>query len=115
MSNDFKITRRQLLSSVPLAVAATPLARSAAPQRQRMRSLEGTGRVWDIWRTPNRFTKNPDIVRFPSGRMMLVFCDDDQHWAQAITRITTLESTDDGKTWGKPKVIAEHDVRKGEE
>jgi hypothetical protein len=47
--------------------------------------------------------------------MMLVFCDDDQHWAQAVTRITTLESTNDGKTWGNPKVIAEHDVRKGEE
>ena len=97
--DEMRITRRQLLCAAPLAAAFSPLARSAATPRQRMRSPEGTGRVWDIWRTPGRFTKNPDIVRFPSGRMMLVFCDDDQHWAEESSKITTLESTDGGKTW----------------
>ncbi len=80
-----------------------------------MRSLEGTGRVWDIWRIPGRFTKNPDIVRFPSGRMMLVFCDDDQHWAEESSKITTLESNDGGKTWGNPRVIADANIQKGDE
>ncbi len=47
--------------------------------------------------------------------MVLVFSDADRHWAQGITRITTLETTDGGKTWGNPRVIAEADVSKGEE
>ena len=80
-----------------------------------MRSLDGSAHVWDIWRKPGRFTKNPDIIRFPSGRMMLVFCDDDQHWAEESSKITTLESTDGGKSWGSPKIIADADIQKGQE
>ena len=92
-----------------------PALAAPTPQRSRMHTLEGTGRVWDIWRIPGRFTKNPDIIRFPSGRMMLVFCDDDQHWAEDSSRITTLESSDGGKTWGNPKVIADANIRGGDE
>jgi BNR repeat-like domain len=81
-----------------------------------MRSLDNVpGRVKDIWRIPGRFTKNPDLIRFPDGRMMLVFCDDDQHWSEEISRITTLESTNNGATWGNPRLIAEADRRKGQE
>src|SRR5882762_8751666 len=111
------ITRRQLLGSTSLiaAAASAPLARAASTPRQRMRTLDGSGRVWDIWRKPGRFTKNPDIVRFPSGRMMLVFCDDDQHWAEESSKITTLESTDGGKSWGNLKIIADADIQKGQE
>src|SRR6266567_4692505 len=107
------ITRRQLLGSASLAAAAA----DAAPpsRRQKMRTLDGSGRVWDIWRKPGRFTKNPDIVRFPSGRMMLVFCDDDQHWAESSSVITTLESMDGGKTWGGPKIVASANIAAGEE
>ena len=72
-------------------------------------------RVFDIWRIPGRFTKNPDIVRFPSGKMMLVFCDVEGHWTEEISRITLLESNDNGETWGNPHVIAEADRRKSEE
>ena len=104
------LSRRTLLKSG----FALP-AFAAAPARGRMRTLEGTGRVWDIWRIPGRFTKNPDIIRFPNGRMMLVFCETDQHWALKFSRITTLESTDGGKTWGVSRVIAEADIQKGEE
>src|SRR4051794_7611623 len=107
------MTRRDLIkaAAVSLYVPQAP----AAP-RDRMRSLEDKpGAVADVWRIPGRFTKNPDIIRFPSGRMMLVFGDDDSHWAQEITRITSLESTDGGKTWGNPRVIAHTDRRKGEE
>lgn len=80
-----------------------------------MRTLDGTGKVWNIWNPPGRFTKNPDMVRFPNGRLMLVFCETDQHWALKFSRITTLESSDNGKTWGNPRVIAEADISKGEE
>ena len=72
-------------------------------------------RTFDIWRPPGRFTKNPDMVRLPSGRMLLVFCDVEKHWTEEVSRITLLESSDDGKTWGNPQVIAEADRRKGEE
>ncbi len=107
-------SRRDLFKAIPLGAAAMAAAQNAQP-RSTMRSLDGTGQVWDIWRSPGRFTKNPDIVRFPSGRMMLVFCDDDQHWAEESSIITTIESTDDGKTWGNPKVIAAANISKGDE
>ena len=81
-----------------------------------MRSLDQQpGRYHKIWSKAGRFTKNPDIVRFPDGRLMLVFCDTDRHWSEEISRITTLESRDDGRTWGNPRVIAEADRRKGQE
>lgn len=105
-----KLARRSFLGACALAPAW-----SAPAPRARMRTLDGTGKVWDIWRIPGRFTKNPDIIRFPSGRMMLVFCETDQHWALKFSRITTLESTDGGKTWGNPRVVAEADIQKGEE
>lgn len=109
------MTRRDLLLSAAAASTLSAATR-AETERSRMRSLEDKpGAIADIWRIPGRFTKNPDIIRFPSGKMMLVFCDDDSHWAQEITRITTLESTDQGATWGNPKVIAETDRRKGQE
>lgn len=112
-----KLNRREFLGTTALAASASAALGAApgVPQPSAMATLEGTGQVWPIWRNPGRFTKNPDIVRFPSGKMMLVFSDSDQHWAQGITRITTLHTTDEGKTWGNPKVIAEADVRKGEE
>src|SRR4051794_19484250 len=96
-----QITRRAALG----ALAAAPFVRG--DMRHRMRTLDGTGKVWDIWKAPGHFTKNPDIIRFPSGRMMLVFCETDQHWALKFSRITTLETTDNGKTWSNPKVIAD--------
>jgi len=110
------LNRRQFLGTTALAASgpAVLIGQTGAPQNCAMQVLDAP-RVWPIWRIPGRFTKNPDLVRFPSGKMMLVFSDADQHWAQGITRITTLETTDEGKTWGNPRVIAEADVRKGEE
>jgi len=46
---------------------------------------------------------------------MLVFCDVEKHWTEEVSRVTLIESLDDGKTWGNPRVIAEADRRKGEE
>jgi len=61
------MTRRDLLRVLP-AAGLTPPALASTKLRSRMRTLEGSGRVWDIWRIPNRFTKNPDVIRFPDGR-----------------------------------------------
>lgn len=97
------------------ALTAAPLFAAGETPRRRMRTLDGTGKVWDIWNPAGRFTKNPDIIRFPDGRMMLVYCETDQHWALEFSIITTLESTDSGKSWGNPRVIARADIAKGEE
>lgn len=104
-------------ASLPLGLAQVQTApRKTSALAHRMRSLEDLpDRHFEVWRIPGRFTKNPDLIRFPSGRMMLVFADVEKHWTEEISRITTLESTDDGKTWGNPRVVAEADVRKGEE
>ena len=32
-------------------------------------------KVFDIWRSPGRFTKNPDIVETPSGAFLLIYSD----------------------------------------
>ena len=89
---------------------------ASGPRRRRMRSLDALPeRQVVVWRPEGRFTKNPDLIRFPSGKMMLVYNDCDAHWPQETTRITTLESLDGGKTWGNPRVVSEADKRKGQE
>lgn len=108
--------RRNFLAGIAGAAVLHPRLTAAASRRTTMRSLdEIPGRYADIWRIPGRFTKNPDIIRFPSGKLLLVFCDVDGHWAEEVSRITTLESTDGGWTWSNRRVIAEADRRKGEE
>ena len=104
-------------ATLPLTdLHAQPRGIRPARSRSRMRSLEGVpDRHLDVWRIPGRFTKNPDIVRFPAGKMMLGFCDVEQHWTEGISRITTLESLDGGKKWGNPRVVDQADTSKGEE
>ena len=68
-----------------------------------------------VWKPEDRFTKNPDLIRFPNGKMMLVFNDCDRHWPEETTRITTLESLGGGRTWGNPRLVSEADKRKGQE
>lgn len=97
------------------ALAAAPAFATPASARVRMRSLDAMGKVWTIWSPAGRFTKNPDMVRFPDGRLLLVFCETDQHWALEFSKITTLESRDNGKTWGNPRIIAEANIAGGEE
>jgi|APSaa5957512622_1039677.scaffolds.fasta_scaffold22252_2 hypothetical protein len=62
-------------------------------------------RIFTAWRSPNRFTKNPDIIKLPSGRLLLVYSDTDGHWAQQSEVITLLKSDDDGRTWVKYREI----------
>ncbi|MEC8893668.1 MAG: sialidase family protein [Candidatus Poribacteria bacterium] len=72
-------------------------------------------KVFEIWRSPERFTKNPDIIKLPSGRLMLIYCDTDSHWSQENQILMLLASDDAGNTWFKHREIAQHDIRKGDE
>ena len=62
-------------------------------------------KVYDAWRSPDRFTKNPDIVQLSSGRLLLVYSDNDQHWSQVNQVLTVLASDDLGRTWSHHAVV----------
>ena len=72
-------------------------------------------RVFEIWRSPDRFTKNPDVVKLVSGRLLLVYSDTDSHWSQEDQTLVILASDNDGETWFKFSEVLSHDLRKGEE
>lgn len=72
-------------------------------------------RVFDVWRNPGRFTKNPDIIELPTGRLMLVYSDTEKHFSIEDQHLIILVSDDQGKTWRKHAVVDSHDIRKGEE
>jgi hypothetical protein len=89
------------MSSKPLAAPATP------------KSLHA--RSYVAWKSPGRFTKNPDLVRMPSGRLLFIYSDNDQHWSQETQILTIVASDDDGKTWFKLSEVARADLTKGDE
>lgn len=72
-------------------------------------------KVFDIWRSPGRFTKNPDMVVLPSGRYMLIYSDVDAHWSLKNQILTLLASDDEGKTWFKHREVDAADLTKGDE
>jgi hypothetical protein len=72
-------------------------------------------RTTDIYRSPDRFTKNPDLIRLDSGRLMLVYSDTDSHWSQVNQILTTVVSDDDGLTWSKHREVATADLTSGDE
>ena len=69
--------------------------------------------TFDVWRSPGRFTKNPDLVRLPSGRLLLVYADTDRHWASDYVILTLLGSDDGGRTWSKQAEVARADLQAG--
>jgi hypothetical protein len=79
------------------------------------RSLDTPERQAIIWQPAGEFTKNPDMIRFPDGRLMLVFNACDAHWPMNYSRITLLESLDNGRTWGNPRVVHEAVPARGDE
>ena len=68
-----------------------------------------------VWRDDQHFTKNPDMVCLPSGKLLCVFNLTNSHWPHDYARITVIESEDGGRTWGNPQVIDESFPVKGEE
>ena len=72
-------------------------------------------RIFEVWRSPGRFTKNPDIIQLKSGRILLVYNDSDSHGQQGYLVITLLASDDLGKTWFKFREIATADRERGDE
>ena len=72
-------------------------------------------KVFEIWRSPGRFTKNPDLVVLPSGRYMLIYSDVDAHWSLKNQVLTLLASDDQGRTWFKHREVDRADLTQGEE
>lgn len=72
-------------------------------------------KVFEIWRSPDRFTKNPDIVALPSGRYLLIYSDVDAHWSLKDQVLTLLASDDQGATWHKHREIDRADLAAGDE
>lgn len=70
---------------------------------------------YDIWRSPDRFTKNPDIAETKEGRLLLVYSDNDQHWSQRNQIITILASDDGGISWRKLSEVDNADLTQGDE
>jgi hypothetical protein len=98
------------LFATALVGAAKPLEDYVQPAPHSVRD-----RVFDVWRNAGRFTKNPDIIELPSGRLMLVYSDTEQHLSREDQYLVLLTSADQGKTWRKQGVVDSHDMRKGEE
>ena len=44
---------------------------------------------------PKWFTKNPDMIRLPSNRLLLIYSDTDAHWS-LVNQIMMLLASDDG-------------------
>ena len=72
-------------------------------------------KVFEVWRSPDRFTKNPDVIRLRSGRLLLVYSDTDSHWSHVSQVITILASDDDGSTWTKLSEVHTAKIDQGEE
>lgn len=72
-------------------------------------------KVFDIWRSPGRFTKNPDIVSLPTGRYILIYSDVDAHWSMKDQVLILLASDDQGATWNKHCEIDRADLTAGDE
>ena len=78
-------------------------------------SLDRGERQVTIYRDDRCFTKNPDIVLLPSGKLLCVFNETDYHWPTEFSRITVIESGDYGATWGNPRIVDQAYRRRGEE
>ena len=72
-------------------------------------------KVFVIWRSPGRFTKNPDVERLPTGRLLLIYSDNDAHWSLEEQILTLLASDDNGASWHKLAEVDRADVRLGDE
>lgn len=83
--------------------------------RSDVRSLDVPERHWSVWQEAGVFTKNPDLVLFPSGKLLCVFNATDFHWPTEFARITVSESQNRGRTWGRPRVVDEALPGRGEE
>ncbi|MCP4755399.1 MAG: exo-alpha-sialidase, partial [Proteobacteria bacterium] len=53
--------------------------------------------------------------RLNSGRLVLVYSDNDQHWSMEDQIITLLASDDEGKSWFKLTEVDKADLRNGDE
>ena len=86
-----------------------------APPRLSALSLDRSERQVTVYRDDRYFTKNPDVVLLPGGKLLCVFNETDYHWPREFSRITLLESRDYGATWGNPRIVDQAYRSRGEE
>ncbi len=98
------------IALAPFASAADPAPRAPSDYIQ-LSPRTVDSRVFDVWRNPGRFTKNPDIIDLPSGRLLLVYADDDRHWSQEAQDLTILASDDQGRTWTRHGIVRTRTIR----
>ncbi len=72
-------------------------------------------KVFEVWRSPGNFTKNPDVVQLKTGRLLLIYSDCDQHWSQVRQILTILASDDLGRTWFKLSEVHTAHIASGDE
>ncbi len=102
-------------SAVILAGVSSPEQKDANAYRDVFRHTRSIqDRVFEVWRSPGRFTKNPDIVAL-SRRLLLVYADTDRHLSQENQVLTLLASDDQGRSWFRFREVARHAFNKGEE
>lgn len=70
-----------------------------------VRSINLPDRQLDMWQDDTVFTKNPDLIELPSGKILCVFNGCDYHWPTEFSKITLIESDDGGKTWGNTRIV----------
>ena len=80
-----------------------------------VRSINLPERQLDMWQDDTVFTKNPDLVVLPSGKLLCVFNGCDYHWPTEFSKITLIESNDRGRTWGNTRIIAASYPSQGDE
>lgn len=86
-----------------------PQARHETPYRPMRTLASAPERLWEVWRTPGRFTKNPDVVMLPNGHLLAICSIADKHWPEGLIELLLIESVDRGQTWGNPRVLASSD------
>lgn len=86
-----------------------------APSRNDVRSLDCPDRQWVAWQQDGVFTKNPDVVMLLSGKLLCTFNACDCHWPREFSKISVIESTDRGLTWGRPRVVSAAYPGRGDE
>jgi hypothetical protein len=80
-----------------------------------VRSINLPERQLIMWQDDAVFTKNPDLVELPDGKILCVFNGCDYHWPTEFAKITLIESNDRGQTWGNARVVAASYPTQGDE
>ena len=60
-----------------------------------------------VSRNDEKYEAWPDLIRTRSGKLLCIFAECEHHKLRLDTRLTILESTDRGRTWGGKRYLTE--------